>query len=76
MPGLAGHAILSIPRTSLVNAMFGGAFFLYFVLGTSYMKAVGFTKAKSRSGKCLRQSRMSWSVCLSRSVGIQAHIPG
>jgi MFS family permease len=30
-------------RTSLVNAMFGGAFFLYFVFGTSYMKAVGFT---------------------------------
>ncbi len=33
---------LSILRTSLVNAMFGGAFFLYFVFGTSYMKAVGF----------------------------------
>lgn len=32
-----------ILRTSLVNAMFGGAFFLYFVFGTSYMKAVGFT---------------------------------
>jgi MFS family permease len=31
-----------ILRTSLVNAMFGGAFFLYFVFGTSYMKAVGF----------------------------------
>jgi MFS family permease len=30
-------------RTSLVNAMFGGAFFLYFVFGTSYMKAIGFT---------------------------------
>lgn len=34
---------LTILQTSLVNAMFGGAFFLYFVFGTSYMKAVGFT---------------------------------
>ena len=34
---------LTILRTSLVNAMFGGCFFLYFVFGTSYMKAVGFT---------------------------------
>jgi MFS family permease len=34
---------LTILRTSVVNAMFGGAFFLYFVFGTSYMKAVGFT---------------------------------
>ncbi len=34
---------LTILRTSMVNAMFGGAFFLYFVFGTSYMKAVGFT---------------------------------
>src|SRR6516225_9560210 len=34
---------LTILRTSLVNAMFGGAFFLYFVFGTSYMKAVGFS---------------------------------
>jgi len=33
---------LTILRTSMVNAMFGGAFFLYFVFGTSYMKAVGF----------------------------------
>ena len=33
----------TILRTSLVNAMFGGAFFLYFVFGTSYMKAIGFT---------------------------------
>ncbi|OYV39366.1 MAG: MFS transporter, partial [Acidocella sp. 20-61-6] len=32
-----------ILRTSLVNAMFSGAFFLSFVFGTSYMKAVGFT---------------------------------
>ena len=31
-----------ILRASLVNAMFGGAFFLYFVFGTSYMKAVGY----------------------------------
>ena len=31
-----------ILRTSLVNAMFGGAFFLSFVFGTSYMKAVGY----------------------------------
>ncbi|EET90194.1 MAG: MFS transporter [Candidatus Micrarchaeales archaeon] len=29
--------------TSLVNAMFGGAFFLAFVFGTSYMTAVGFS---------------------------------
>ncbi len=35
--------LLTILRTSLVNAMFGGAFFLYFVFGTGYMKAVGFT---------------------------------
>jgi MFS family permease len=34
---------VTILRTSLVNAMFGGAFFLYFVFGTTYMKAVGFT---------------------------------
>ena len=34
---------LTILRTSLVNAMFGGAFFLYFVFGTAYMKTVGFT---------------------------------
>jgi MFS family permease len=34
---------MTILRTSLVNAMFGGAFFLYFVFGTSYMKAVGFS---------------------------------
>ncbi len=34
---------LTILRTSLVNAMFGGAFFLYFVFGTAYMKAVGYT---------------------------------
>jgi MFS family permease len=33
---------LTILRTSLVNAMFSGAFFLYFVFGTSYMKAAGF----------------------------------
>jgi MFS family permease len=33
---------LTILRTSLVNAMFGGAFFLYFVFGTTYMKAAGF----------------------------------
>ncbi len=33
---------LRILRTSLVNAMFGGAFFLSFVFGTSYMEAVGF----------------------------------
>jgi MFS family permease len=32
----------TILRTSLVNAMFGSAFFLYFVFGTSYMKAVGY----------------------------------
>lgn len=32
----------TILRTSLVNAMFGGAFFLYFVFGTGYMKAIGF----------------------------------
>jgi MFS family permease len=33
---------LTILRTSLVNAMFGGAFFLYFVFGTGYMKAAGY----------------------------------
>ena len=39
---------LTILRTSLVNAMFGGAFFLYFVFGTGYMKAVGFTGSSPR----------------------------
>src|SRR5580700_9391602 len=34
----------TILRTSLVNAMFGGAFFLYFVFGTGYMKAVGYPR--------------------------------
>jgi MFS family permease len=34
---------LRILRTSLVNAMFGGCFFLSFVFGTSYMKAVGYS---------------------------------
>jgi MFS family permease len=34
---------LRILRTSLVNAMFGGVFFLSFVFGTSYMKSVGYT---------------------------------
>jgi MFS family permease len=38
-----------ILRTSLVNAMFGGAFFLYFVFGTSYMKAVGFTETAAEA---------------------------
>lgn len=38
-----------ILRTSVVNAMFGGAFFLYFVFGTSYMKAVGFTETAAES---------------------------
>jgi MFS family permease len=33
-----------ILRTSLVNAMFGGAFFLCFTFGTSYMKAIGFSQ--------------------------------
>lgn len=32
-----------ILRTSLVNAMFGGAFFLSFVFGTSYMQSAGFS---------------------------------
>ena len=40
---------LRILRTSLVNAMFGGAFFLSFVFGTSYMKAVGFTSLQAES---------------------------
>jgi MFS family permease len=40
---------LRILRTSLVNAMFGGAFFLYFVFGTSYMKNVGFTEMQAES---------------------------
>ncbi|PTB20742.1 MFS transporter [Trinickia symbiotica] len=38
-----------ILRTSLVNAMFGGAFFLSFVFGTSYMKAVGFAGTEAES---------------------------
>lgn len=40
---------LRILRTSLVNAMFGGAFFLCFVFGTSYMKAVGFPGTQSET---------------------------
>ncbi|HEX7387790.1 MAG TPA: MFS transporter [Castellaniella sp.] len=36
-------------RTSLVNAMFGGVFFLSFVFGSSYMKAVGFTPEEAES---------------------------
>lgn len=36
-------------RTSLVNAMFSGAFFLAFVFGTSYMKAVGFTDGQAEA---------------------------
>jgi MFS family permease len=40
---------LRILRTSLVNAMFGGAFFLYFVFGTSYMKAVGFSETQAET---------------------------
>lgn len=40
---------LRILRTSLMNAMFGGAFFLCFVFGTSYMKAIGFTVTQSES---------------------------
>ena len=40
---------LRILRTSLVNAMFGGAFFLSFVFGTGYMKAVGFTSAQAET---------------------------
>ena len=38
-----------ILRTSLVNAMFSGAFFLCFVFGTSYMKVVGFTALQAES---------------------------
>jgi MFS family permease len=38
---------LRIIRTSFVNAMFSGAFFLSFVFGTSYMKAVGFTSTQA-----------------------------
>jgi MFS family permease len=38
-----------ILRTSLVNAMFGGVFFLSFVFGSSYMKAVGFTPSEAES---------------------------
>jgi MFS family permease len=36
-----------ILRTSLVNAMFGGCFFLSFVFGTSYMKAVGYSPSEA-----------------------------
>ncbi|MDE2327844.1 MAG: MFS transporter, partial [Rhodospirillales bacterium] len=58
----ARHAVLDLPasrvwremplrilRTSLVNAMFSGAFFLSFVFGTSYMKAVGFTATQAET---------------------------
>ena len=40
---------LRIIGTSLVNAMFGAAFFLSFVFGTGYMKAVGFTAAQAET---------------------------
>ena len=40
---------LRILRTSLVNAMFGGAFFLSFVFGTGYMKAVGFSGTQAET---------------------------
>ncbi len=40
---------LRILRASLVNAMFGGAFFLSFVFGTGYMKAVGFTGTQAET---------------------------
>ncbi|MGH7156354.1 MAG: MFS transporter [Acetobacteraceae bacterium] len=38
-----------ILRTSLVNAMFGGAFFLSFVFGTGYMKAIGFSPEEAEA---------------------------
>ena len=38
---------MRIIRTSFVNAMFSSAFFLSFVFGTSYMKAVGFTATQA-----------------------------
>jgi MFS family permease len=38
---------LRVLRISLVSAMFGGAFFLSFVFGTSYMKAIGFTSLQA-----------------------------
>ncbi len=38
-----------ILRTSMVNAMFSGAFFLCFIFGTSYMKAVGFTATQAET---------------------------
>jgi MFS family permease len=40
---------MRIIRTSFVNAMFSGAFFLSFVFGTSYMKAVGFTSTQAET---------------------------
>jgi MFS family permease len=40
---------LRILRTSLVNAMFGGAFFLYFVFGTGYMKTVGYSEIEAET---------------------------
>ncbi len=40
---------LRILRTSLVNAMFGGVFFLSFVFGTGYMKSVGFTGTQAET---------------------------
>jgi len=40
---------MRIIRTSFVNAMFSGAFFLSFVFGTSYMKAVGFTALQAET---------------------------
>ena len=40
---------LRILKTSLVNAMFGGAFFLSFVFGTGYMKTVGFTGTQAET---------------------------
>lgn len=40
---------LRILRTSLVNAMFSGVFFLSFVFGTGYMKSVGFSAMQAET---------------------------
>src|SRR6202046_3762221 len=40
---------LRINPPSFVNAMFSGAFFLSFVFGTTYMKAVGFTSTEAET---------------------------
>ncbi len=53
-----------IMRTSLVNAMFGGAFYLSFVFGTSYMTAVGFTDTQAEGVGLIAAASMLVFMCI------------